>query len=438
MEAKATRRWVGIKGGRIIDSGDLSLTWIETPTHPRPSDFWSIDTTTYVATKLLSSGPSAPTARVYFNMFTLDDNTVGVFGGETTYDAAIGDWVAGDAAFYSFQEQQDSWAASLPSLVPPTVPATPQPATPQPTAGNTANITTSTSSSSSDQNTASIIGGVLGGFALLLVMIAWGVAIKHARRRTAAERYNASQAGSSAPNSLPKPAGPPQNAKSQDTIIDGDASTRTLDRPGAPRRAPTAQQGSDPAAHAGDMLASTGASAAFAAASGTSQGAFRRVLWAHAPMQPDELEAKPGDRVEVKRVFADGWVLVINHSQDGRIGFIPRNILKEGEDGDDDEEEEEEQEEVVVPPVVPQLPVSAPVMLAVPASPTMLLMDVPVSAPQEIRTANPDLIEIVRPTEHVIDVNDSAPVIREHIVNMNNALSASSEDFVGRNSDIGV
>jgi len=55
-------------------------------------------------------------------------------------------------------------------------------------------------------------------------------------------------------------------------------------------------------------------------------GDLYRVLWAHNPQQPDELNVQPGDVVQERRAFADGWMLVKDGS--GRCGMIPKNILK--------------------------------------------------------------------------------------------------------------
>ncbi|KAJ3049366.1 hypothetical protein HK097_009630 [Rhizophlyctis rosea] len=54
---------------------------------------------------------------------------------------------------------------------------------------------------------------------------------------------------------------------------------------------------------------------------------YHNAVWFHFPHQHDELEVQPGDVVEEMKVYADGWMMVLDKEK--RVGMVPANILKE-------------------------------------------------------------------------------------------------------------
>ncbi|KAJ3022670.1 hypothetical protein HKX48_005600 [Thoreauomyces humboldtii] len=104
--------------------------------------------------------------------------------------------------------------------------------------------------------------------------------------------------------------------------------TRHKTVPGTPKRSDSRRKHSHvpgAAASAGNAGPSTDRTGKVAE---THHATMYKCLWKSNPAQPDEIEVRPGDIVEEKRLFADGWALVRNITQGGTTGMVPINILE--------------------------------------------------------------------------------------------------------------
>ncbi|KAI8824794.1 uncharacterized protein EV422DRAFT_233645 [Fimicolochytrium jonesii] len=132
-------------------------------------------------------------------------------------------------------------------------------------------------------------------------------------------------------------------AKGKNDQVAAGASASRSSAPGSVRNQPATPHRSDSRRRAHSPLTGAALNSAFAShpggdntgdadspvpASPASTHKRYKVLWNSTPSQPDEIEASPGDIVQEKRIFADGWAMVSNLNR-GKVGMIPLNILEE-------------------------------------------------------------------------------------------------------------
>ncbi|KAJ3038864.1 hypothetical protein HDV00_000270 [Rhizophlyctis rosea] len=415
------------------------------------ADLYSFNTTTFAMTKeasssssnsrrlrrnLLrrqggSSSSSAPSPRAYPVLAALPPYIL-LFGGETTYNSTLRDYVAADPTFHFYSATNGSWlpttptlpagAALAPAIVPdqqdpelaaaggvlpaaagasgPSPSATPSPSpSPSPSPDQDNNISVS-------KVAAAIVGALLAAF----LLCAWCVAIKFYRdaKRNhrgvrlgssgnlpgAAAPYAVGAAGAGAAGSRAAGAGAPGRTglgvgaggrEMSQTPRTGQQPTQlgsaSGTQPGAaaaagglagalstgiataltspvPKSQPRPSTGAEATAAAAGAPSPTSTSgttssqparpkapsrspslgagaAAATGAAGTSTAAGTttsheskkyRVLWSHNPQQSDELEVFPGDILEEKRRYADGWMMVTDKNK--KLGMVPANICR--------------------------------------------------------------------------------------------------------------
>jgi len=434
-----TSQWTNVSGqtrnATLVNRGGHACVW--TPSGVVVSggynsdftlldDIWLLNTTTLSARQLpsqnsnsnnrnsrrQSSSSSSPAGRAFHQMAAIGNYTV-ISGGETTFNATINDWVAGDSTVHFYDPRNGSlgYLTTVPfgaSLRAAYVPGQ-----------NASNV--AANSDNDDDDHGSVVGkvfaGICGILGLFFLCCAWAVAIKHYRKGhhhhhvgtgivhhdhhrasmigypTDATRIatpatasvvaaNRSPARSAPMQQTSAVAAAPTNRPANtlstsliDAIVPAAAASLTADqrnqhqqpqhhhvqqhhqtpRPTIPTRTPTIPHAGSSTTGAIEqpstlfnptttsaqpqpsgslnVVPSTATATAMTdlehanlGGSTANAGDLYRILWAHNPQQPDELNVQPGDVVQERRAFADGWMLVKDGS--GRCGMIPRNILR--------------------------------------------------------------------------------------------------------------
>ncbi|KAJ3282707.1 hypothetical protein HK104_010766 [Borealophlyctis nickersoniae] len=328
------------------------------------NDLWTMSNASFSGRQLgasAASSPAAPSPRV-FAQSTILGSFFALFGGETTFNNTINDWVADDRTVRLFDPSGDAWLTALPTNAslapPPPVPGQTPPTDPEAAVGGPV-TTTETDGDDDDDHKGAIIGGVLGGIGALLLLLAWLFAVRHYHRRKRAARYQQQHDVEHGSVTQPMAAisGPMEGRRLSTTIRNSQQQRQQQQQ-----QAQSAHHGtSPPAALAAGVAAALGSGAAAlrgrdqsrttgtgestprasslhppashissksepsrttpGAAAGASTGAANttagnttgkryRAGWPHIPEAQDELLLHAGDLVTENHAFADGWSLV--------------------------------------------------------------------------------------------------------------------------------